>query len=255
MRPFIKWTDDMHKFTPALLVLALCPVAAWSAPPTAETCRTMPAKRIPADIMTNSFLDAHPDLRWRSVALGAYKKGEFTKALSDFKRAARYADKFSQSMVGHMYWNGEGTNVDRALGYAWTDLAAERGYHNFLSQRENYWSQLSDEHRADAVQRGQAIYAEYRDSVSKPRMEEVLRRALQRMTGSRTGQVGSGLYVTPREGPSAGQAIPGQIFYDKTYYQPELYWCDQDAYWSRPMNPSVEIGEPESVPAQSQDSP
>lgn len=247
MRTFIKRDDDMRTPGLLLLVLTFTPWAVMAAPSEQE-CRTMPARRIPADIMTDSFLQAHPDLRWRSIALAAYKNGEFPKALHDFKRAASYADKFSQSMVGHMYWEGEGTEVDRALAYAWTDLAAERAYHNFLSQREIYWAQLDEQQRADAVQRGQAVYAEYRDTVAKPRMEKVLRRQMQKITGSRTGFISAGLYVIPADGPSRGQLIPGPIFYDRVYYQPDLYWCQQDAYWSRPMNPSVEIGQPDTVP-------
>lgn len=99
MRRLIKWTDGMHKLGITLLTLAVFPMTARSAAPTAEACRTMPAKRIPAEIMTNSFLKAHQDLQWRSIALAAYKKRDFAKALNDFRRAARYAGKFSQSMV------------------------------------------------------------------------------------------------------------------------------------------------------------
>jgi len=241
--------DDMRTSGILMLALAVSPLVV-SAATTEQECRTMPAKRIPADIMTNSFLDAHPDLQWRSIALAAYKKGDFAKALHDFKRAASYADKFSQSMVGHMYWEGQGTEVDRSLAYAWTDLSAERGYYNFLSQREIYWAQLDEQQRADAVTRGQAVYAEYRDTVAKPRMEKVLRLHMQKITGSRTGFISAGLYVSPADGPSSGQMIPGAIFYDRAYYQPDLYWCQQDAYWSRPMNPSVEVGQPDPVPAE-----
>ena len=74
-------------------------------------------------------------------------------------------------------------------------------------------------------------------------MEKELRRAAQKMTGSRTGHVSSGLYVSGTD----GTLMPGSIYYDKTYYQAEQYWCDQDAYWSRPMNPNVEVGLPDTV--------
>ena len=237
----------MRKSRITLLLLGIAASPAFANPPAAapgsEACRNMPAKRIPVEIMTTSFFEAHPDMRWRSVAMAAYKKQNYPKAMRDFKRAASYADKFSQSMVAHMYWEGQGTAADHPLAYAWMDLAAEREYYNFVAQRELYWAQLNEQQRAAAVQRGQAVYAEYRDSVTKPNMEKELRQATQRMTGSRTGYVSSALYVSDTD----GNLIPGSIYYDKTYYQAERYWCDQDAYWSRPMNPSVEVGLPHTV--------
>lgn len=229
----------------SLFALLLVPVAAVSAPPpsTQEACRTMPAKPIPRVIMTKTFMDAHPDIHHRQIALGRYREGRFVEAFQQFTRAARYADKFSQSMVARMYWGGQGTKADRALGYAWMDLAAERAYHDFLHQRELYWSVLDENERADAVERGQAVYAEYRDRVAKPRLERELERVTRNITGSRTGFVSAGLYILTKDG-----MIPGSIYYDKNYYQPALYWCTQDAYWSRPLNPSVDVGQPETLP-------
>lgn len=193
--------------------------------------------------MTAGFFEAHPDMRWRSVALGEYKKQNYTKAMRDFKRAAKYADKFSQSMVAHMYWEGLGTTPDLPLAYAWMDLAAEREYYNFVVQREAYWTQLNENQRAEALRRGQLVYTEYSDSITKPNMDKALRQATRNITGSRTGYVSGGLYVTDVN----GNEIPASIYYDKTYYQPESYWCDQDAYWSRPMNPNVDVGLPQTV--------
>lgn len=248
MRQSVIWINDMRKSRIALLLLGIAASPALANPPATtspagDTCRNMPAKPIPVEIMTAGFFAAHPDMFWRSVALAAYRKQSYSKAMRDFKRAASYADKFSQSMVAHMYWEGQGTAADHALAYAWMDLAAEREYYNFVTQREIYWAQLNEQQRAAAVQRGQAVYAEYRDSVTKPNMEKELRRTAQRMTGSRTGFVSPGLYVSGTD----GNFMPGSVYYDKTYYQPERYWCDQDAYWSRPMNPNVEVGLPHTV--------
>lgn len=227
----------------AFLLLLAVDTAMAAGRPTPEACRTMPAKPVPTMIMTSTFMDAHPDLQWRRVALEEYRKGEFADALRDFKRSASYADKFSQSMVASMYWNGQGTTVDRALGYAWMDLAAEREYHNFAQQREAYWAMLDEAERVDAVQRGQAVYTEYSDEVAKPRMEKELDRVTRNITGSRTGFVSSGMEVKVRNPNGEMVSIPGAIFYDRNYYDPELYWCTQDAYWSRPLNPHVDVGD------------
>lgn len=204
----------------------------------------MPAKPIPSDIMTSTFMAAHPDIHWRSIALGAYRDGDFGKALDGFKQASRYADKFSQSMVARMYWEGQGTAADRALGYAWMDLAAERGYHDFLQQRELYWSVLSEDERREAVDSGQEVYAEYRDRVAKPRMERELTRVTRNITGSRLGFVSASLYISKNR---QKVDMPAHVYYDKNYYQPDLYWCTQDAYWSRPLNPNVEVGTPQTL--------
>lgn len=230
-------------------LLALIPfaVAAAADNPTKEACEAMPRKPVPKEIMTDTFMGSHPDLRWRGIALDEFRKNEFADALRDFKRAARYADKFSQSMVASMYWNGQGTAIDRALGYAWMDLAAERAYHDFLKMREIYWSALSETERADAVQRGQAVYAEYRDRVAKPRMEKELAKATRSITGSRTGFISSGLDVSYTLTTGETVTLPATIFYDREYYDPDLYWCTQDAYWSRSLSPNVDVGTPQPL--------
>lgn len=235
------------KHTALVLSMAIS-VPAWaSAPPASEDCRRKPAKPVPAEIMTDGFFQAHPDLRWRSIGLGEYREGRYPEALNSFKQASSYADKFSQSMVAHMYWDGLGTAVDRALAYAWMDLAAERMYHDFLYQREMYWSMLDEAQRADAVVRGQPIFEQYADRLAKPRMEEQLLKVRTTITGSRTGFVGAGLYVQPRTGPAAGEQIPGGIMYAPEYWEPEQYWCTQDSYWSKPQGGNVDVGSPVQV--------
>lgn len=225
-----------------LLLTGVAAAANRDGAPPPEVCRTMPAEPVPAQIMVASFFESHPDLYWRARGLEALKRENYQRALYYFQRSARYADKFSQSMVARLHWEGLGTPMDRALGYAWMDLAAERAYHDFLRQRELYWSQLAETERDQAIERGQAVYAQYRDRVAKPRMERALRRATDNITGSRTGFISSGLTIQTEYG-----AIPGQIFYDRRYYRADHYWCTQDAYWSRPLNPEVEVGAPTTV--------
>ncbi len=232
----------------AFLLSMMISAPAWAnAASTTEDCRKKPAKPVPAEIMTDGFFEAHPDLRWRSVGLGEYREGKYPEALNSFKHASSYADKFSQSMVAHMYWNGLGTEIDRALAYVWMDLAAERMYHDFLQQRELYWAMLDERQRADAVVRGQPIFEQYADRLAKPRMEEQLRKVRTAITGSRTGFVGVGLYVKPMTGPAAGEEIPGAIMYAPEYWEPQQYWCTQDSYWSKPQGGNVEVGSPVQV--------
>lgn len=218
--------------------------------PTPAECRLQAAKPIPAEVFNHGFLEAHPDLRWRSVGLGHYRDGDYPAAVESFKRAARHADKFSQSMVARMYWNGEGVDVDRPLGYVWMDLAAERMYHDFLRERELYWVGMTADEQADALLRGPAVFAEYADEHAKPRMERALAHGRRQLTGSRLGVVQPGLVVMPRTGPLANTEVPAHLVYDDAWWDAEHYWCAQDAYWSRPLNPDVDVGLPQAVPAE-----
>jgi hypothetical protein len=69
-------------------------------------------------------------------------------------------------------------------------------------------------------------------------MEKELERVKSNITGSRLGFISAGLMV---------DGIPAPIYYDKNYYDPDLYWCTQDAYWSRPLSPKVNVGDLEQV--------
>jgi hypothetical protein len=196
------------------------------------------------EVMTEGFMAAHPDLRWRREGLHDYANGRHAQAMTHFLQAARYADKASQAMVAEMHWQGIGVPQDRALGYAWMDLAAERHYPNFLILRERYWSLLDEATRAEAIERGQRVYAEYGDELAKPRLEKVLRREKRKLTGSRTGFVGN-ITIIPNTGPlaGAGMSIPGERFYAKEYWEPERYWALQDTIWKSPPRGEVHVGD------------
>lgn len=203
---------------------------------------------VDTDLVLDSegFLRAHPDMQNRHRGMTAYEEGRHEEALTYFRRAARYADKPSQAMVGEMIWKGEGTQRDPALGYAWMDLAAERGYPGFTILRERYWAQLDEAQRRDAVARGEDIYAEFGDEVAKPRIATVLRRESRRVTGSRLGFVGFLTVQIPGPGGQI-QSIDGNRFYDKKFWDPELYQAWHDAVWMEPNEGRVRIGDVEPL--------
>lgn len=205
---------------------------------------------IAIEVMTEGFLAGHPDIRWRRDGLHDYANQRHAEAANHFLRAARYGDKASQAMLAEMHWEGVGVPQDRALGYAWMDLAAERNYPNFLILRERYWHQLDEAGRRDALARGQEVYAEYGDEVAKPRLERVMRREARRATGSRTGFTGN-LTIIPRTGPFAGSGMTlrADELYAKKYWNPEQYWRLQDEVWKGTPKGEVEVGELESVQA------
>lgn len=204
--------------------------------------------QVDEELVLNSaaFLAAHPDLQNRHRGMEAYEAGDHDLAMSYFRRAARYADKPSQAMVAEMLWKGEGGVQDRALAYAWMDLAAERGYPGFTIIRERYWAELDEGLRRDAVARGEGVYAEYGDAVAKPRIARVLRRERRRVTGSRTGFAGALEILVPGPG-GIMQSIDGSKFYDRKFWDPELYQAWHDAVWMEQREGRVNIGDIEPL--------
>ncbi|GHE42693.1 sel1 repeat family protein [Vulcaniibacterium thermophilum] len=224
---------------PILLALALPAAAAERAAPPDPTQDPL--------LITAGFLTHHPDMKYRLLGMEAYREQRYEDAFRYFRRASFYADKPSQGMVAEMYWNGEGVAQDRALAYAWMDLAAERGYAGFLGLRERYWNALSAEERERALREGQAIYARFGDAAAKPRYEFQLRDGRRKMTGSRTGfNRGVQIHIP---GPAGGQSIEGSKYYDERYWDAEKYWAWHDQIWAKPRIGRVEVGEIETLPA------
>lgn len=204
---------------------------------------------ISPEMMTEGFLSAHPDLRWRREGLHAYANRRYDEAMQYFLRSARYADKPAQAMIAEMYWKGIGVPQDRALGYAWMDLAAERFYSQFVIMREQYWKSLDATQQSEAIERGQPLLAEYGDDAAKPRMAKILRKQ-RAVTGSRVGFVGN-LQIIPFTGPDAGKgmSIRGDEYYAPKYWRADKYFEWQDEMWEAPpaRKGKVEVGELEDA--------
>jgi hypothetical protein len=251
----------------ALLPLSLALATAQAATPPGEATRPAqllqwegPVERptfgnyvgepdIAPELLTEGFLAAHPDIRWRREGLHAFHHKNYDEAHTMFRRAASYADKASMAMLAEMYWKGLGVAQDKPIGYAWMDLAAERMYPNFTILRERYWGELSKAEQAAAIERGQALLAEFGDDVAKPRLEKILRREGRQVTGSRTGSVGF-VRIIPMTGPMAGkgQVMRAEDYYRKDYWEPARYWAWQDEVWKAPQKEHVDVGDVEQVP-------
>lgn len=121
-------------------------------------------------------------------------------------------------MVARMYWNGEGTGIDRALDYAWMDVvrAGSRGADRCACARQG-------------------------------RVRRILGRRCQAAheCGPGTGAAAGDRFTAG--GEFSGIALPASAVYDKAWWSPDEYWCTQDACWARPLNPNVDVGLPESV--------
>ena len=229
------------------LLLALLPLSVATAIAAKEKSAAPPDPTSDSLMITAGFLTHHPDMKYRLLGLDAYKKRHYDDAMRFFRRASFYADKPSQGMVAEMLWNGEGAAKDRALAYAWMDLAAERGYQGFVGLRERYWKAMDDSERQRALSEGPAIYARFGDAAAQPRYEAQLRRGRMQITGSRTGFAGNVQIIIP--GPSGEQSIDGSKFYDERYWDAKKYWAYTDQVWAKPRIGRVEVGAVEQVDA------
>ena len=212
--------------------------------------RSLAADASPLFTQLDSFTAAHPDLHWRRAGATKYEHGRYREAMTDLRRAARYADKPSQAMIAQMLWNGDGVKADRVMAYVWADLAAERGYPEFIATRERFWQALTADERRKAVSAGQAIFDEYGDDVAKRRQENVMRVARNNITGSRTGHVGT--LVVQQRVPETGsfEITDGALYYADTYWKPKQYWQWQDRVWEPDPKGKVEVGPIQIPPGQ-----
>jgi hypothetical protein len=198
-------------------------------------------------LSSKAFLDAHPDVKFRTLGLESLDGGRIDVAREFFLKAAKFADKPSQAMLAEMAWKGVGQPADRSLGYVWADLAAERGYSQFVLLREHYWSRLSEEERIRAIEIGRPIMDEYGDGLAKKRMSDHLRKARRSMlTGRPRKDV---TVIIP--GPS-GQPIfiRGHHFYADKFWDPEKYHQWVDEIWNAAPAGRVEIGPLEQLEKQ-----
>ena len=208
------------------------------------------------------FVESHPDLRNYRRGLDAYRGGDLEKAHRYFRMASRYADKPSQAIVAEMYWQGRGVERNRPLAYAWMDLAAERGNRRLLAQREQFWEALDEAERAQALELGPQVYAEFGDDVTKPRLETALRRETKRSVGSRTGFTGNAQIIAPVPGvidtgspddPVPTITIPASAYYASKFWNPKEYHSWRERLWELELREiqsgQVEVGDVQKVQA------
>lgn len=192
-----------------------------------------------AVMASKAFLDAHPDMKFRTEGFIAYEAGRFVDARVNFTQAADFADKPSQAMLAEMAWKGIGQVQDRPMGYVWADLAAERGYRQFVSLRESYWSQLTPVEQAKAVELGQAALERYGDASAQHRLVRQLQRARRMMITGRPRKDVTVMVPGPYGMPTF---IRGHDFYAAKFWEPKQYFSWVDAVWKNPPIENVEVG-------------
>lgn len=171
----------------ALLAYAGVAASAMAAQPPAGADRSAKSVDRVLRAMDNTPTDGHPDQYYEFRGMHAYVAGDYASAMRDFLQSARYADKLSQLSIGLMYLNGQGVTKDPVTAFAWTAIAAERKYPQFLATRDRIWSQLDATQRERAKAMVADLYTEYGDASAKPRMAKILRREIPTHTGSFLG--------------------------------------------------------------------
>lgn len=234
-----------------MLALVAAPFAWPTGASGADCCLDMDALHgIDAAIVQSpAFEDGHPDMRLRRLGAEARAAGRWEHARTFFRRAGRFGDKLSQAAYAEMLWEGEGGESDPVAGYIWMDLAAERGAPMFLAMRERYWQALDSRQREQALAQGVAVYAEYGDEVALPRLERVMRRVANNVTGSRTGWVGTlDIYLGQDADGTSGALVRGDRFFADRYWDLDAYrqWQDDLLLTPRPRG-RVDLGELEQV--------
>ncbi len=193
----------------------------------------------------------HPDLYGMTQGMLYYSAGKYDAAFKQFESGALYADKLSQLCLGLMYLNGDGVKKDPATGFAWLELAAERGYPQFVATRDEVGKTLNILQLERAKKIHENLAKRYADTVAKPRMAVQLRQGMMNITGSHTGFVNSGLVQVLTHRPHCEQAliIGGRMvpqigcgamnaFLAKDNWDPKQYFAARDREWI----PLVKVG-------------
>ena len=246
---------------PHLLAMScamLLPIAACAAPaaePASQGTIAEQAATVDTDAMTKQDFDAlvkmavnHPNELHRIYANKAAASGDWGDAARHFRIAARHADKYSQHRLSMLYWHGVGVGTDRVEAYIWADLAAERGYPQFLAIREKMWAELTPKQQAEVPERGRRMVAEYADAVAKPRAERAIAQGKRQMTGSRTGFDAGVIVSSIGPGNQLFGSLGGtnlKVMYDASRTDPKKYWAFEDYVWKEGM---IKVGEIEAVP-------
>jgi len=190
--------------------------------------------------MANASTWFHPDLFGMTVGMRRYAHKDYAGALKYFEIGSYYADKLSQLSTGLMYMNGEGVKKDPVTALAWIDLAAERGYPDFVATRDGLKAELTPEQLTQATELRKKLGQRYGDAVAKRRLAVQLRQGQMQLTGSRTGfnygvnqaktkdNCGPALVVGGR---TLSQAGCGGDIYASDNWDPVLYFAKRDREW------------------------
>jgi uncharacterized protein len=188
--------------------------------------------------MNNAFSMGHPDLWFEYAGMQEYAKGSYRRAMRFFLKSAWYSDKPSQLSIGLMYLNGEGVDKDLVKAYAWTALAAERNYPDFVATRDHIWEQLDGSQRRYASSVERSLLAQYGDEIAKPREIDAMRLGWNDLfTFTHVVAANAEYEVIPMADSDTKCQSDGTLrgclnIYAKWLWDPKRYFMMRDAAWN-----------------------
>jgi uncharacterized protein len=183
--------------------------------------------------MDKTYTEGHPDIINEFAGMHRYAEGDYAGAMQRFLVAASYADKPSQLSIGLMYLNGQGVQKDPATAWAWISIAAERGYPQFVSTKNDLWLQLSSEQRQQARATEQQLYAQYGDPTAQPRMLQALQQGMAN-ANSASNSIGAAQNYCAQS-----HAKECADLYAKWFWDPNSYFAGRDSTWKQSTLPQA----------------
>lgn len=117
-----------------------------------------------------------------------YEAGNYMGAFWHYTNAAVWADKFAQYNIGVMYLRGEGVEFDPVRGWAWLELAAERGYPEMVLAANDLYRMLDEAQQREGRRiLEEELLPDYGDAVRIKPTARRMERERRQATGTRTG--------------------------------------------------------------------
>lgn len=131
--------------------------------------------------------DGRPGVKFFTLGVQAFRKGDFRHAIDMYKVAASWAYKPAEYNLGVMYFRGQGVPVNRARGAAWMVLAAERGDPTYVKARDLMVTVLSKPEFARTDELWGELQQTYGDKVALRRAKAQWAWVKAHQTGTRVG--------------------------------------------------------------------
>lgn len=147
--------------------------------------------------------DGRPGVKFFTLGVRAFRKGDYRHAIDMYKVAASWAYKPAEYNLGIMYFKGMGVPVNRSLGAAWMFLAAERGTSQYVYARHLMVADLDGAERTQAYALLQELENTYSDKIAlhRAKMQWAITKA--GVTGSRASGGAGGEYLMVGSGNGA----------------------------------------------------
>lgn len=131
--------------------------------------------------------DGRPGVKFFTLGVQAFRKGDYRHAIDMYKVAASWACKPAEYNLAVMYFRGQGVPVDRARGAAWMVLAAERNDPQYIKARDVMVTLLSKTEFARTDELWGELKQTYGDEIALRRAEAQWAWVKTHQTGTRVG--------------------------------------------------------------------